>query len=1392
MAPTLVFSCAMRPLLCGRYDKIQRVRTMDLFTIPQKFPLCGIVAPSQELAHRTMRTPHIARDQGGTGHMSVSDESVDRTQEVSESGTLFAQFQRADPAYSPVPLWWWSGERLDPARLRWQLERYVEGGVFNLVVMNLAPTGPLYGKHADDPPYMSEAWWKIFRGVCADARELGVRIWFYDQIGFSGANFQGQVIGSHPEFAGVTIERISQIVEGRASLDCPPNGHPLHASVTALDAENIPLGPPVAVPISDDAVLWVGTGRVRLSLFYTAPRGFDYFSPAACARLLDTIHGEFERRAGEYFGDVIVGSFEDELPNLPRWSATFAATFQSLHGYDLIPLLGSLWEENGGQERTVRRDYHATRAVLDEEAFFKPLFAWHDRRGLLCGVDQQGPAREGQPQATVSIYADYLRTHRWYGAPGSDHDGDSKLHSSLAHLYGRERVWFEAFHSSGWGGTIEETFDWLIRWLRAGANLYDPHATYYSTRGGWFEWAPPATDWRQPYWTHYRVFADAIARLCQLLSSGRHLCDVGVLFPTTTVQSGVGLDGAVSFEAERAQAAYLALVGRMHWSHQETGLLDALGIDYDVLDDDSLASGKVEHAGVHIAGERYRTIVLPACSTIARNVAIALTRFIEAGGEVVALGALPDRLVESNEDAGNIIARLRGLLVESSLDDLTGALNASIPLVASPVPTLVRMVEAATVVFVPAAFPGASLVSRDGTHLVDFDRNRYPEVLTITVRDVEGPPEIWDPFTGTRQTATEGSWRSVAHGVDVDVPFGDAPCAVLVWDAPEATASSVDLGSRERTLLELDETWEVELIPTLDNRWGDFTFPSSTDPFPVQRWAFEHRMDGQDIGWSDVVATFASRAWWTGPGHPQALIAGAAGAEWRTADWSLSRGIHKDPIHRSTLGSSGHVPEEFMQFGQVSAGRAVRMRTTLIVETSAPIEGWLVVGAAAQKRIWIDSAEIEVSREENARYQSSAPVSLLPGSHTLDLMLTAETAGVLRASFAVTTDMARFRRPERLTAAGDPIPETTLRFESWVNTTSKVTSAAIQVGANAPCRIMVDDVEVGRQGGFMPYGDYTSTHPYDIAALLSPGDHLIAIEMDDIGRPASMLVDGVIVTATGEQVVMTDASWTVTRDGMPTPLAIERRQVGDPAVSYLRQRPHPLPETRWLEGPAGDDGSVQAVIPAAVSTSAIEWLRCIVPPGAVSVDLPLMGSASASLDGRTVGRVREARGEMWRLDLPEPGKVRRELSLRVETAPGYAGGAILTGPARFQCGPGQMETGDWQELGLEGYSGIVRYRQRVDLPAVPAGERIVLDLSDVRGTVNVVANGRDVGTRVLAPYRFDLSDAVGEEMTVEIDVFVANTLGPYLDAISPTYHVYDGQTVSGVFGPVRMIATGTR
>ncbi|MBK8797758.1 MAG: hypothetical protein IPM07_16045 [Anaerolineales bacterium] len=153
---------------------------------------------------------------------------------------------------------------------------------------------------------------------------------------------------------------------------------------------------------------------------------------------------------------------------------------------------------------------------------------------------------------------------------------------------------------------MEETFDWLLPWLRAGATLYNPHAVYYSTRGGWWEWAPPSTCWRQPYWRHYAHFSRAVSRLCYVLSQGIMSVTFGVLFPNTTVQAGLAPDGNALPEAQAAHDVYQRLVGSMFWQEMRPGILDQDRRDYDVLDDASVQRGVVEESRLVIGAERFR------------------------------------------------------------------------------------------------------------------------------------------------------------------------------------------------------------------------------------------------------------------------------------------------------------------------------------------------------------------------------------------------------------------------------------------------------------------------------------------------------------------------------------------------------------------------------------------------------------------------------------------------------------------------------------------------------------------------------------------------------------------------------------------------------------------
>lgn len=1312
---------------------------------------------------------------------------------------LLERFEDPDRSFFPTPIWWWSGDRLDAARMRWQMERLVAGGAMNLVIMNLLPTVPEMGMTRDDPLLFSERWWELFEGVCRDAEELGVSLWLYDQIGHGGANLLGEVIARDPDATGLVLDRTVVDVEGRGSVECPPAGTVVAAAFVERDGTIRPVEPAGGRASAE--------GSGRLMLFYTAARGLDFFSRQACEQLIRVAFEPFEQRVPQYLGNVIAGAFQDELPPIQNWSASFAERFREIAGYDVIPRLADLWEDLSPESGRVRRDFHHVRGTLAEEAFFTPLQEWHDRHGTLSSFDQDYGARDGDPAGSSRLYGDYLRTHRSFSVPGSDHHGDAKIHSSLAHSYGHERVWIESFHSSGWGGTLEETFDWLLPWIGAGANLYNPHATYYSTRNGWWEWAPPATDWRQPYWRHHMEFARAVARLCSALSWGTHVCDVAVLFPSATAQSALTPDGTVGSAGRSAAETYHRIAGRMTWFDTKPGVLNELCRDFDVLDDDTIASAEVDGGALAHHGERYRTVILPACAVIEEATARRLVEFVDGGGHLVAVGPLPGSAAGLTEDDAPVEALRRRFATGAarqvdSAEDLAGALADVPALVRADVPTLCRRDGEEVVVFVPAVFPRASSVgpSDDADPVfdwlkvdVDFEPSRWAREREVVVSGVSGAPQLWEPFSGRRRRL-EG--QPTADGVKVRVRFDDGPAALLVWgcsEEPSAAGEDAPVAAEFAEPVVLDGRWEVEIESTLEDQWGDLDAPPPD--LPVETWALEHEDEGR---WVQAHATFGARARWAGPALPGALPApGGEPGEggWKEAVWSPSRGIRKDPLHHHTLGPSGRVPEEFMRFGQVERGEAVHVRTVLHAASAA--ETNLVVGGAAVKSAWLDGQEVELV---DVGYLAHARIALAAGASVLDLRLVAEEPIELRASFAFVADVRGYLSPDWIRTAGPSRARSVVAFTREIELDSAPIEAQALIGASGPCRVLLDGRELGRHAGYKAEieGPRDEFAYYDLGERLAAGRHELRVEIDDFGHsnPAAQ-VDLVVATNEGRIRLHSDRGWSGERDGVSTPIEIRRSpagltsaidgrylQSGDLTHTHLWQRPHPLPDAVWLEpGRAGADAG--ASIDARIAPeSPPQRYRLTAPPGAPRMQVPLASGCrlvELRVDGETVPLGTPAAAATGLVELPggDPGP--RSIELAIEAAPGLRGGSVLAGPVRFATGRGMAELGDWRSQGLASHSGGVRYRRTID--AVPSG-RLRLDLGVVRGTAELFADGESVGVRVCSPYRFEFTAGPGSVL----EVLVLNTLGPHLDAVSPTHYVFDGQTRSGLFGPVTLAA----
>jgi|GEM_PF-436142 len=1331
--------------------------------------------------------------------------------------------------FSPVPIWWWSGDEVTEERLKWQMEKMIEGGIYNAMIMNVAPSAPMYGKDIDNPEFMNERWWELFEFACKTAGDMGMYIWFYDQIGFSGANFQAQLVKMNTGFAGQKLESKVVYVDKAGEVRCPNEGILLAAFSQKLDDNGKDIADYKVLAIHENTV-YVDTGKQKVRMVYHITAGFDYFSVEACAALLDCIHGEFDRHSRQWYGKVIVGSFQDELPPMPLWGTAFEEEFKIKKGYDILPVLLYLWEGEGVLAERTRRDYQDVRAKLAEQSFFIPFYEWHRDRGLSCGIDQGGLARGGHVADSVFYYADYINTQRWYDIPGSDLMGNAKIHSSIANIYGRKRVWLEAFHSTGWGGSLEETFDWLLPWYRAGANLYNPHAFYYSTKGGFWEWAPPSTCWRQPYWKHYKQFADATSRMSYLLSGGSHVCNIALLYPTTAAQSFYTLDyervgmAGISEEVRQIQNVYEDMIGVTNmYGNPHIGVFDDCGRDYDIISEFMLSEEAIIDNKIIVGDLEFEMLVLPNCTTVTIEAAKALVKFVNQGGQLAAVRAIPHAVDADGEAVFLELKQLfdsgKATLVNNAEEFRPILIDMQPSAAESPVGTIHRRKGSQNILFVPAAkLMGCEDYNvnpfQEGDPVYNFNYDNYNHNMEITLFHTDADIYQVNLITGETEAAI---FEKQGSDMKVKLLFREAPAAILLWDESWEKLGISNQEKEYESMKTLGDIWDYKLDLTMDNKYGDFTKPDF-DGFPAPAtWFFQHQK-GERItdNWEEVHATFGQQAF-SLKGKADELPGGVSNQDLekvyaQTRDWepvvySKSRGIDKDRIHASTLGPSGHIPEEYMDFGSMDAGQGIQVRTGIWSENEEIVQ--LAVGSPTKKRIWVNGMEISAGE---AAYLVITPITLLEGCNVIDIQYIAEYPVRARGYWSFIEDAEDFIRPEWLKT--DDVPEIHDKYIFTYDLDLDKIPVQADISYGTTCclsRFIVNGEEQDRMGGFKPYDsegiENGICHPVNwivgknkiefeitikskgYSSLLSDDKAGAGDATSLKGLKACVFLDALLTFADGttENHISGDG-WKVLHsngkviNGIKDPYAKTGRSGANsnPAVLFIRKRPCTLPGFEWIEDETAKSISKDVRNDPFFGHREEEWFKWKIPSAASRARIDIAGEAVVYVDGK------ECEYQNGFITLPGTVNCYYEAVMKVIPDYGYTGGALFYTPVEYEHDTvGHIALGEWGIQALESYSGGIIYKTTFEWNKACDGNYMI-SLGKVRGTAEVRVNGRTVGERFLSPYEYNLQDTLVQGSNM-IEVMVYNTLAPYMYATSPTHFVSSNQRVSGMMGPVTIL-----
>ncbi len=1319
--------------------------------------------------------------------------------------------------WGEVPLWWWEGQTMTKEGVTAQLELLSSKGVKAVCSIQRSP-----GRC--NPASFTPEWWELFAHTNAECKRLGMTLWAYDQVGYGHYGWLEKAAGEvqDPLTKRISFHQAEEKKGETIRIDLPEGELISARGYRLIDGQaDDANSEDIRNAVANGTLEWTPEpGEWRAVALVAVPYQTFYLSNTSGDAFIDMLYGKIERTLGkESMGTSFVGIFQDEHPPTPRdvYTDELATHFQERFGYDIARAIPAQHFDVGPLTPKYRTDFFDAYLDVVEQSYWKRVYDWTMERNLLTSHDNWGRndiARQSEG------YIDYFRTQRWFSAPGYDDSGqhpltkrnyyDTKIAASIARLYGRPRVWNEAFHSSGWGRTTDQTLTWLTTGMVFGANLYDEHGLYYATNASTWEHAAPDPHWRQPYWTYYNTLSDFVARTSYLMSQGTHVVDVAVHYPVVSLLADMDPKNQrpnPNTYMRVSQAIYTA------------------GMDNDIIDDDSILNSRVEDGKLIAGGNAYQALVFGPEHTVRRAVLEKAIALVQSGGTVLFYGNLPTASTEDGRDDPKLRTQLQ-LLLKQEVDQIgsknivaqfpNGGTCAYVPRSTKQIPMLLSK-------HIDRDFQttGADIYTAH-RRIGDLDVYMLQNALegessTMEARfRVDGVPELWDPFTGAVSEVDgfkrEEGYTHVSHRLEGNT----ALC--LVFRPGNAQDKSNAADHAQSTPMMLSEDWTFDVIPTRDNHWGEFRWPPSNQIIGPEVRTFRYREETQagvawqkpeldDTDWAQTLYSTGPH-WLTRPITDDSAVHAAlentdtimVNDHWQDVSFSKSiAAAHAAPWGGHSGYPDGHIDKNFIHLPE---GR--NLLFTRIRSPKTQHRGLLVELRNSSARLWVNG--IEQPFED-----AIGNLPLRAGINTVLLDLPDGGHGRLFVQAA----------PPSITtmeeaAAGSVKPDIDKAKWIWSGDTIACSTrktfmldqlpeqARIIVTGFSGYRLFINGVRIEEEIG--PWSNWTRPESFTVTPHLVKGENVIAIwgqlfAGQNVNKgPEAFNSRGVVLAFKmrfydGEEIgLVTDETWKGTAEDIDgwtspgfddntwAPVRVAGVMGGEPwgmqvveNVGVVTEPDRPL--SIDLDSPyltCFDEVPDMVYDTKSDDASRVGWFRFEVPPGLKRLTLPTTAKVEAWVNGETVP---VKGGIVTVASLPSDVS---KVALRVQMDPGAYSGAVFTAPIGLDISGGSIQPGEWANFALPTYSGIGVYTQTVNLSEEDLKHKLTLDLGQVLVAAEVFVNDQSVGVKLARPFTYDLGDtAHAGENTIR--VHVANTIAPHYQTV-PAQNL--GPVASGLMGPV--------
>jgi hypothetical protein len=580
-----------------------------------------------------------------------------KTSKINNIAEFKKLFVNPPSEYRSAPLWVWN-DRVTKQTIKEQLTDFKSKGIGGVFV---------HPRPGLITPYLSQEWIDLFKYAVSVGKELGMKIWIYDEDTYPSGFAGGHVMDVMPEAVMKQIKLDTfDILPAKFDKEIvavfQKKNAEFHDITGEFNKKEFPSGKYLIffLKVADPSPWFGGFGFV------------DLMQKKVTEKFLELTLEPYRKAFGDEFGKTVPGSFQDEPGifdaeiadngcdrQIPFTPALFE-TFQKIWKYDLRTKLPLLYFDEGDY-KAVRYQYYTTLRQLFIENWNQPYHDYCVKNNLQYtghNWENRWPVpRYGDPMAQA-MYAsvpgiDLLRNqfgNAWNGQFGADRY--AREVRSVASQCGQNRIVSETYGVSGWDLTFEDQkriVDWEVA---LGINFICQHLQYMTFAGARKRDCPLSFSYHEPWWNNYTTMGDYIGRISLFGASGEQINKTLVIEPTTTGWMNYSpLFDPLSTAKGNDKDSILNITQRFNDFIRH---LEAEQVEYDMGSEYIMEKiGKVSGKELIVGNRSYNLIVLPSTlENISSGTLKQLESYLRNGGTIFAytipgyLDGVPDKSVK--------------------------------------------------------------------------------------------------------------------------------------------------------------------------------------------------------------------------------------------------------------------------------------------------------------------------------------------------------------------------------------------------------------------------------------------------------------------------------------------------------------------------------------------------------------------------------------------------------------------------------------------------------------------------------------------------------------------------------------------------------------------------